>query len=216
MVANAPTGYAHVFLRPTGWADGWTYNLPPILDIGTYRRYPSRFDDYGWLKNRPLVSADELDLLPAVHHSLSTSEPNTKLAVRRLSLASLRDDDDDKLIDACIGIEALLSNDSIEIAHKIATRGATALARHRQPPLDPTKTFKMLKSVYSRRSDLVHGTAKAKNTEFKLDDTTKIRTADLAPFVLRVLLLSKLACQPTWAIDNLDNELLASLGPVTD
>lgn len=85
----------------------------------------------------------------------------------------------------CIGIEALLTNDSIEIAHKIATRGAAALTRHRKPPIDPAIAFKMLKAVCSRRSDLVHGNTKAKNVEFKVNENTRFRTVELASFVLR-------------------------------
>jgi hypothetical protein len=130
VVAHTSTGYAQVFLRPIGWADRWKHALPPVVDAGVFRRYPAFFDNYGWLKKRPLVSADQLAALPAVfksaskvNKSASKAHKATRLALRRLSLADVRDDDDDKLVDACIGIEALLSDDNIEVTHKIATRG---------------------------------------------------------------------------------------------
>jgi hypothetical protein len=116
----------------------------------------------------------------------------------------------------CIGIEALLTNDSIEIAHKIATRGAAALTRHRKLPTDPAIAFKMLKAVYSRRSDLVHDDTKAKNVEFKVNENTRFRTVELASCVLRELLLSKLNNATTWTIVSLDEELLTSLLPPND
>ena len=45
------------------------------------------------------------------------------LALRRLSLAGLRDNSDDMMVDACIGIEALLSEDSTDLTYKIASTG---------------------------------------------------------------------------------------------
>lgn len=40
VVTHASTGYAQVFLRPVGWADRWTHALPPVVDVGVFRRYP--------------------------------------------------------------------------------------------------------------------------------------------------------------------------------
>ena len=51
------------------------------------------------------------------------------LALRRLSLAGLRDNSDDMMVDACIGIEALLSEDGADLTYKIAVRGAAVIER---------------------------------------------------------------------------------------
>jgi hypothetical protein len=215
VVTHAPTGYAQVFLRPVGWADRWTHALPPVVDVGVFRRYPASFDDYRWLKKTTLVSADQLAVLPEVVRSARKAGTTkagkpARLALRRLSLAGLRDDDDDTLVDACVGIEALLSNDNIEVNHKIATRGAAALATRSAEPLDPQKAFTMLKAVYGRRSDLVHGTGKESKAVFDVDGDT-VSTSTLAVFLLRKLLLSQLTNDPTWSIQDLDDELLRSL-----
>ena len=215
VVTRAPTGYAQVFLRPAGWADQWTHALPPVVDVGVFHRYPASFDNYGWLKKPTLVSADQLAALPGIVRSARNAGKTkqgkpARLALRRLSLAGLRDDDDDTLVDACIGIEALLSNDNIEITHKIAMRGAAALATRSAEPLDPQKAFAMLKAVYGRRSDLVHGTGKDNKAVFDLDGR-KVATSALAVFLLRKLLLSRLTSDPAWTIQDLDDELLVSL-----
>jgi hypothetical protein len=210
VVAHTSTGYAQVFLRPIGWADRWRHALPPVVAVGVFRRYPASFDNYGWLNSMPLVSADQLAALPKVVQSARNAGKARRLALRRLSLADLRGDDDDKLVDACIGIEALLSNDSIEIAHKIATRGATALATRSSKPIDAQKAFRMFKTVYARRSDLVHGTGKDNKAVFELNGT-KIRTSALAFILLRQLLLSLLTSDFPWSIQDLDEELMLSL-----
>jgi len=215
VVTNAPTGYAQVFLRPVGWADQWTHALPPVADVGLFHRYPASFDNYGWLKKTTLVSADQLAALPGVVRSArnagKTKEGKAaRLALRRLSLAGLRDDDHDTLVDAWIGIEALLSNDNLEVNHKIALRGAAALATRSAEPLDPQKAFAMLKAVYRRRSDLVHGTGNDNKAVFDLGGR-KFSTSALAVFLLRKLLLSRLTSDPAWSIQDLDDELLVSL-----
>jgi hypothetical protein len=211
VVTHTSTGYAQVFLRPIGWADRWRHVLPPVVDVGVFRRYPAFFDNYGWLKKGSLVNADQLASLPKVFKSASKADKATRLALRRLSLADLRDDEDDKLVDACIGIEALLSDDSIEVTHKIATRGAAALATRAAEPVDAQIAFSMFKAVYGRRSFLVHGdTGKKSKVIFELNDA-KIPTARLATILLQRLLLSRLTSDPAWTIKDLDDELLLSL-----
>lgn len=215
VVTHTPTGYAQLFLRPVGWADRWRHALPPVVDVGVFRRYPPFFDEYGWLKKMPMVNADQLAALPKVFKSASTADKSTRLALRRLSLADLRDDGDDKLVDACVGIEALLSEDSIEIAHKIATRGAAVLATRVAEPIDARYTFRMLKAVYERRSFLVHGSTPGKKRKepkpiFELNGA-KMPTSTLATILLQKLLLSRLTSDPAWTIKDLDDELLLSL-----
>ncbi len=216
VVAEAPTGYAHVFLRPHDWADSWTWDLPAVSSIGTYRRYPAEFDNFGWLCPREVVTTQKLKQLPRVYTAMQQADPATKLAVRRLSLACLREIDDDKLVDACVGIEALLSNDAAEIAHKIATRGAAVLARHRRQPLNPEVTFRMFKTVYSRRSNLVHGSASHRHMRFEMAGGQWVGTVHLAAFLLRELLMCKLAGTTTWTIDSLDAEMLSAYLPAPE
>ena len=210
MVTHVLTGYAQVFLRPVGWADRWTHALPPVVEVGVFRRYPASFDDYGWLKKMTPVTAGQLAALPKVVGSAQKAGKATRLALRRLSLAGLRDNDDDALVDACIGIEALLSDDNIEIAHKIATRGAAALATRSAEPIEAQRAFTMFKTVYGRRSDLVHGTGKESKSVFE-PQGVNVRTSVLAVFLLRKLLLSQLTSNPSWTIKDLDEELMHSL-----
>ena len=213
VVANVPTGYAHIYLRPHGWATSWLHDLPPAVAVGTYRRYPSFFDNFGWLRPRRRVSAETLAALPQIHAAMATADPAVRLAVRRLSMASLRENEDNELLDACIGIEALLSDDASEITHKIATRGAAALAAFRDPPLRPEIVFDAFKKVYTRRSALVHGTGSNKHLTFQPPGGKQMSTVRLAALLLRTLLLSKLASETSWTIKSLDAMMLAAYMP---
>lgn len=211
IVSGASTGYAQVLFRPRGWADRWHYNLPAVDRLGAFRRYPASFDNYGWLRPGEKINNAQVGSLPSIVKSIRGADKATKLAVRRLSLATLRDDMDDKLVDACIGIEALLSNDSIEISHKIATRGAVVLAVKSDVPMDASLAFGMLKAVYARRSELVHGATKGKKVEFEVPGVGRTETWRIAVFLLRKILLSKFSAPGSWTIAELDEIVLNAL-----
>ena len=68
----------------------------------------------------------------------------------------------------------------------------------------------MLKAVYGRRSDLVHGTGKGTKAFYNIDGNP-IRTSTLAVILLRKLLLSQFTNDPAWSIKDLDDDLLRSL-----
>ena len=68
----------------------------------------------------------------------------------------------------------------------------------------------MLKHVYARRSELVHGTVKERKKFFRVGDR-EIPTSTLAVLLLRELLLSQLTDDPAWTIGDLDEKLLTSL-----
>jgi hypothetical protein len=216
VVTHAPTGYAQVFLRPVGWADHWTHALPPVVDVGVFHRYPASFDRFHWLRENPVpVTAAELATLPVVVRSVSKASSTKEgkvalLALRRLSLAGLRDDSDDTMVDACIGIEALLSENSTDLTYKIAVRGAAVIGARPEKAFSPQEAFTMLKHVYARRSDLVHGTMNEKKKFFRVGDQ-EIRTSTLAVLLLRELLFSQLTGDPAWTINDLDEKLLTSL-----
>jgi Apea-like HEPN len=161
------------------------------------------------------VTAAELAALPDVVRSVSKASSTKEgkvalLALRRLSLAGLRDSSDDTMVDACIGIEALLSENSTDLTYKIAVRGAAVIGARPERAFGPQEAFTMLKHVYARRSELVHGTLNEKKKFFRVGDQ-EIRTSTLAVLLLRELLFSQLTGDPAWTINDLDEKLLTSL-----
>ena len=217
IVTNVDVGYAQVLLRPVDWADRWEHDLPALTAVDTLRRYPDHFDNYGWLRTQPTVPADALQQLPAVLAALRTTPPNVALAARRLSLAALRDADEDRTVDACIGIEALLGEGRDELTHRLALRAATALTTSPQRRANPHALYNLVKKVYGHRSDVVHGNVKQVEKSRLLDfDGRKFRAADVAVMLLRELLTDVLTRPEAWTAKSLDVALLDALRPPVD
>jgi Apea-like HEPN len=98
---------------------------------------------------------------------------------------------DERLIDATIGLEALLlggSGSSIEVTFRFALIGAWLLA---EKPADRVEMKRLLTELYRKRSDIVHGNRKRKR---ELPPNPE----DLAVDLLRNLLLQVLDSGRSW------------------
>jgi hypothetical protein len=210
IVTHIDVGYAQVLRRPLGWADDWKYNLPALTQVTTLRRYPEHFDNYGWLRSPNSIPRQTLDLLPTVVAALRSADPNIRLASRRLSLAALRDNDDDRTVDACIGLEALLGEGRDELRHRISLRAATALATRPDEPANPDAVYTAMKKVYDHRSAVVHGASGDRSRDIRLGERTY--TADtVAIMLLREILSDALTRPGGWTPQSLDAALLVAL-----
>lgn len=213
IVSLARPGWARVFRRPRDWANHWEDNLPNLNHVFTARRYPAYFEDGGWRKNHTGVTAEEAAQLPAIAAALKTSSAQAKLASRRLSMALLRDAPDDQLIDACIGLEALLGQKGAEISYRVAVRACALLATKGTEPRDPELTFKLARKVYDRRSELVHGSTSGKHANVKPhDDGPTFPTHSVAVWLVREVLLERLL-RPGCTVEDLDVIVLKGLTP---
>jgi Apea-like HEPN len=208
ILIDAQIGYSQVLIRPVGWADHWTHDLPAVEEVGRVRRYSSALDHFGWLSKRALIPAKELDDLPGVFARLRSAPPRVKLAAKRLSESAMEPDEPDSAVDACIGIEALVGEEHDELVHRMALRAATALA----PSSNPQVIYKAVKSAYDYRSAIVHGTKPSKKKQkVPLPSGGTVSARTLARVLLRALLRSVLAADGGWTPATLDARLLASL-----
>ncbi len=210
VITGEAVGYAQVLYRPIGWAYRWEHDLPPVEQLSTFRRYPETFDDFGWLKTPRLISRESLLRLPTVIPALRASNSNVRLATRRLSQASLRDSDDDRTLDACIGIEALLGEGRDELSHRIALRAAVVLATRAQTPLKPRATYTLTKRVYSHRSAVVHGDPGDKTRTITFEQRAA-PASHLATLLLRWLIFDVLTRPGGWTAKELDSKLLDAI-----
>jgi hypothetical protein len=205
------TGYSQVLFHCVDWADTWKHDLPAFEEVLVLRRYPDQFDNYGWLSPREFLPIEEVESLPATFQRLRNAKPKVKLAARRLLTARTRPSDEDKIIDACIGLEALLGEGRDELTHRMALRAAAVLATRETRQMKAAVTYKLTKVVYDYRSSIVHGGVDGKKAKAKLGDQ-EYRTVDLALLLLRELLWDQLNGSPAdWTPADLDGRLFTAL-----
>lgn len=170
VVTGVDTGYADVFIIPARqeWAYSFRRDLPGIVRGASVRRYPSHFDNFGWLAKREPVTEEQLAEVGEVYSGVEGRD-SLELAARRLSAGMLRETDDDAILDLLIGLEAMLSDkDKGELTFKLALRSAAVLAG--LPAYNPSVVFGQVKQLYNYRSAVAHGDAKR---------AAKLRTLDL-------------------------------------
>lgn len=207
------TGYAQVVVRPRDWADEWTHDLPPVWKLAQIRNYPDSFDNAGWLNPKQCVDASRLENLPVIFASLEASPANVRLAARRSFRALLRDDDEDRTLDATIGIEALLlaNGEREEVTYRMALRAAVALSSE---GANPETVVRALKDVYTHRSRIVHGRLR-KGDDVLLGDS-RYPAREVATLLLRELLKAHLTADPPWSPEALDRRMLNGLATRSD
>lgn len=206
IASGLSVGYAQVCFRPADWADDWRLDLPPLVRLATVQKYPVTLDDRGWLKQHDPIGGDALSKLPAYYAALSKTNRRAQLASRRLAQSTRRELSDDIIIDACIGIEALLGEQKDELSHRMGLRAATALS---VVGWKPNFAYDLLKKVYGHRSKIVHGDVPA-TPNITIDGQTFTAKAG-AVFLLSRLLDAHLRSDPPWSPQSLDLELFDQL-----
>lgn len=188
------TGYAQILLKPKNWVNHYKADLPSISGTSIVK-YPDWFENYYWNnENIPEIREETARVTGGIYLKLINAKENSiDLACKRLNLCFLRDDEQDLVIDAIIGLETLLSDDNRqEMTHKLAMRiGAlTKLAGHSSK--SPYQVFREVKELYSFRSAIIHGSTKADKKREIISDEQKKPISPLAidylKMVLRVLL----------------------------
>ncbi|PZF86031.1 hypothetical protein C1I92_02230 [Jiangella anatolica] len=208
IASQRDTGYAQAIMRPFDWADDWMHDLPAVWEIGQYHRYPDDFDNGGWNREKVLVPKAEIELVPRLFAGLSDAPPNVGLAARRMIRAVLRTDDEDKTLDATIGIEALMlgNRDRDELTHRMAQRAAAVLS---SDGYKPAEIYRLIKKVYEHRSAIVHGRA-SKRSEIQVGEYSH-PAQDVGAMLLRLLLVNRLLTGTPWTPESLDAQILNAL-----
>jgi hypothetical protein len=160
VVTGIDTGYAQAFIIPERqeWAYDFKRDLPAVIEGASARRYPSHFDDFGWLEERDAVTDEDLREISEIYRGLDGKD-SIGLAARRLSAGMLRETEDDAVLDLLIGLEAMLSDqDKGELTYKLALRTAAVLGQ--LPNYNPSIIFGQVKRLYEYRSAVAHGRSK--------------------------------------------------------
>lgn len=166
VASGASFGYAQLIARPVGWADRWKAGLPTVY-VSSVRAYPDHFENYGWLCPPDRLDESHCTKARVVLQALTDgSAPQLAFAARRLNLAFIRSSTEDAIVDATIGLEALVSDKSpAEISYKFRMRLAALAAAGRFEELSPRDVSRLTKEIYALRSKVVHGHSKPRRDD---------------------------------------------------
>lgn len=185
------TGYAQLMAVAINWMRHCKANLPHIEGVNI-RTYPSKFEDFYWnLESIPQISSSDAEIIGKLFTNLLDAKENSiNIALKRLNLCLVRDNEEDSVLDATIALEALLSDDDTqEMTHKLAMRIGALSKLAVDLKKEPTQVFKDIKSIYSYRSAIVHGSKNPdKKRLIKIDEEKNVSAHSLAVEYLRVLL----------------------------
>lgn len=209
IVTGKKTGYAQVLVRADAWVSwsGWVGDLPHLWKAQSTKAYPDSFDA-GWLRPMEPISVAEVEELVEAIPALLNSPKNVQLAARRCFRSTFRADIEDEILDATIGIEALLSHGRDELTHRMSQRAAAALAGE----LRADAVYQLLKQVYTQRSQIVHG-GTPKNSRVRFGDD-EFWTNHIGVYLLRELLRNYLRAEQPWTAASLDTLIIERLGRV--
>lgn len=192
--SSKATGYSQIYAIAKNWEAGSKANLP-YLQGATTRAYPNWFENYYWISDTiPIITEDEIEAIKITYNILiSSAENSLNLALRRLNRCVVRDDNEDAILDATIALEALLSDGNQEMTHKLAMRVGALVNLDVELERDSVQAFSDIKSIYSYRSAIVHGSRDLdKKREIKLSEEKTVPAHSMAidylKLALRVLL----------------------------
>lgn len=205
------TGYAQLLMKPKGWAKDYKAHLPPLYGT-SIRAYPNKFENYYWnKKDIPNLTLNVCNEICSIYAQLSKAKENEiRVAIKRLNQCFLREDQEDSIIDATIGLESLISDDDRqEMTHKLAMRIGALSKLSKNQSKNPYDVFQEIKKIYSYRSAVVHGsTKKQKKKEIKIGESQTVPASDLAIEYLRktlkILITEPIYRKPT----TIDEKLL--------
>lgn len=211
---GAKTGYAQIAFMPTNGVVDVYCDLPTIYGA-TYRRYPSEFDQYGWVYGgQPRITKEQMaDVKRLYNLILERPEDRVRLALKRLNTCMSRDDAMDAILDATIALEILLGDTKGEaIAYKIRMRAAALAAQ--QGDRKATEVSAAVKKVYEVRSRIVHGSTSTKKAKQVVPDEDRfVAERDAAIEILRFILKCLLENPRYLKPEKIDEELLLGSPP---
>jgi hypothetical protein len=215
VVTGVHTGFSQLLISPLNWATSYKADLPPITGTSA-RFYPAWFDNYYWLSESiPTLTQEEVKDVGILYKQLATNARSSlTLALRRVNQCYIRDDEEDLVIDATIGLEALLSDTEMELTHKLALRVAALSSLDEGLKKKPQEVFDNIKAIYRYRSAIVHGSHKASSKREITSEGKKIPVSSIALAYLRMVIRLLARHERFLDPDVVDRELL--LGKLGD
>jgi len=187
--ARTPIGYAQIVCRPNNnWIGRETKGNLMGLTGARAQKYPDAFLNYYWHNQHSIMPCSIKNEVKQLFLQLLSIKSNAlSLAIDRLNRSVLRNNEEDSILDAVIGLELLLTdNDKGELTYKISTRMAALSTLDESIPYSPFEVKESLKKIYKYRSDIVHSRKPRQETKnIKVNEKVEIEPIELAIDYLR-------------------------------
>lgn len=194
VVTGINTGYAQIVWLPRRWSLDYFCDLTPLYGTAL-RRYPSEYDNWGWVGPGATVTTEQLKEVRRIYQAVVSSESEAiRLALSRLNACLTRTDAADAILDGTIGLELLLGDDQNQsLSYKLRLRAAALSILHADPVYPAAEVATKVKRLYDARSVIVHGRRKKRSKKASEPTDTsnaneRLLASDLLRFVLNVLL----------------------------
>jgi hypothetical protein len=153
IAAPLSSWYMQMAVKPRGWIGYFEQphgNIFSFIFRNHMQRLVNRHDFHHRMEDDEVRSGYQYSI------ALKSCHPSIKVAARRFMLAFDRDsNDDDTIVDMCVGLEAILGAGFGETVHRISMRGAAMLVQAGWK--DSRGLYRAIRDIYSYRSKVVHG-----------------------------------------------------------
>lgn len=190
------TGFYQVVGVPSDWSYGYKTNFKTVLK--TYiPSYSSEIANPYSIGKIPVVSKSQLRSIKKIYKYLTTKSKNKKdkqsqkrfsFCLRKIYQARLREKISDQVLDYCIVLESLLTNDSkSEITYRMSIRSAYICKLYRLESFNPTDIKELIVKLYSLRSSIIHGNSDS-DIESKIMHKIQSNEIDLVQFAKKIVM----------------------------
>lgn len=163
IVTGYNLGYAQILTRPLGWLDSFCADLIPLYGSKSHFYNSAESKKAWYLLTVSKISHEQalkIQQLYSVAYTYKENDSKKSLyfALRRLNRCMLRNETDDIVTDATIGLEALLSgNSKTEISYTISNHIPVVFSKIKNELYTAQNSRAIMKQIYDYRSKIVHG-----------------------------------------------------------
>ena len=195
IVTGYQCGYEQILTIPIGWFDTIFEDLRPIYGAKTPFVNPKEIEKHWMSLDINIINASQIDTIVSLYKNLIKIRNKGKcnhliFSLKRLNRCMLRNEDDDRAIDATIGLESLLSGgNKSEITYTLSNRIGVVFSQNNDTIYKPSQCRSIMKKIYSYRSAVVHGGALKERDKYVEIDGEKYEIENVAVDFLRQTLL---------------------------
>jgi len=195
IVTGYSIGYEQIISSPINWVDSICADLTPLYGAKTHFVNQNELEKRWFHLPIGYINSKQAKDIEKLYKTISTFEKNKNnsnlfFALKRLNRCMLRNEVDDMLIDATIGLESLLSGGTKGgITYTISNRIPIVFKYEKNIMYKLNDCRKIMRKIYKYRSKIVHGEKIKDNEKVYEIDGSSIAIEKIAVDFLRQTLI---------------------------